>query len=75
MEENRHFCRVHEQNADLALRTAPLERSSRTIRAWFRSDYDLLEHRKHEYSRFIVRLELEVIYSNKTNTTIYTNMA
>ena len=53
----------------------PIERSSRTIRTWFRSDSDLLEHREHEYSRFIVRLELEVIYSNKTNTTIYTNMA
>jgi len=45
------------------------EPSSRTIRTWFRSAFDLLEHREHEYSCFIVLLELEVIYSNMTMCT------
>ena len=49
------------------------EPSSRTIRTWFRSAFDLLEHREHEYSRFIVLLELEVIYSNMANTTMCTS--
>ena len=49
------------------------EPSSRTIRTWFRSAFDLLEHREHEYSRFIVLLELEVIYSNMTNMTMCTS--
>ena len=51
----------------------PLEPSSRTIRTWFRSAFDLLEHREHEYSRFIVLLELEVIYSNMANTAMCTS--
>ena len=45
------------------------EPSSRPIRTWFRSAFDLLEHREHEYSCFIVLLELEVIYSNMTMCT------
>ena len=49
------------------------EPSSRTIRTWFRSAFDLLEHREHEYSRFIVLLELEVIYSNMANTIFCTS--
>jgi hypothetical protein len=49
------------------------EPSSRTIRTWFRSAFDLLEHREHEYSCFIVLLELEVIYSNMTNMTMCTS--
>ena len=50
----------------------PLERSSRTIRTWFRSDSDLLEHREHEYSRFIVRLELEARRNNSVVTVLDT---
>ena len=40
---------------------------------WFRSAFDLLEHREHEYSRFVVLLELEVIYLNMANTTMCTS--